>query len=298
MKTNYASNNEEQYSEDFDNPLSIFNGNAVVSKMKRYNWVNPIIPAKFKLIDKKLLKIDRNYQRGEVSTGKVNKIVRKWDWVLFGTLSVAKRNNGSYYVYDGGNRLRAAWKRSDIKYLPCMVFESINPKQESKAFREKNSFQSNVSSVSKFKALVFEENIDALRCKSIFENRGYYLKDYNTRGNGKYSFGCINTFFKMTKTDYETAKKCFNICADIAVDGENISKQILDGLFLLERKAVNTIFTKPNIERMRKSGLEVIDVIIRRHVSITGKGGAIVCMDALLKYFNKGRKHKIKLKID
>jgi hypothetical protein len=88
-----------------------------VDKVTRYGWLEADDLGDLCLLSKRDLNVDNRYQR-ERKHPKVLAIARGWSWPACGVLIVAVREDGRYWVVDGGHRWAAAMERSDITHLP------------------------------------------------------------------------------------------------------------------------------------------------------------------------------------
>jgi hypothetical protein len=114
-------------------------------KLSHYKWKTKNNQGEFVMIDKNELFVDHAYQRDKINEVRINAIASDWDWVMCGALSVSERD-GKLWVMDGQHRKLAADKRSDIKMLPCMVFDLDSQQKEAGAFVGLNSQKTAVSS--------------------------------------------------------------------------------------------------------------------------------------------------------
>lgn len=268
------------------------NAGGSVSKHKKFSWAEPCEPGTFMMINKFDLNIDGSYQREQVSTQKVMNIAREWDWKLFGTLLVIMRRNGTFWVYDGGNRTRAAFWRDDINLLPCMVFQSEDEKTEAKAFIGANTMKSVVSAYHKHRAAVKTGEPIAVATQAIIDKHGYFARKSASK---KYSFSAINTLQSQVKEDRELAEKVFEACAIIAQDGEVIPGEVLDALFTCQKKLKGKadILNNVYLEKLQMETIPGIELAIRREKHIVGMGGAKVGAKAVLAIINKGKRRRL-----
>ena len=264
-----------------------------IPKREKFKWSSCCDRGKFIMIPKKQLNIDESYQRGEVSKNKVLQIARRWDWRLFGALSVVSRDDGSFWVYDGGHRLRAAFYRDDINELPCMVFVAGEIQEEAKAFVGANTMKSTVSAYHVYRASIKAGEPVALTVKAILDKHGYIA---TLDGKKSFGFSAIATMRNMVQDDPFLADKVFGACVDIADDGEQPSAGVCRGLFVLAKKLSGKIdiFGECYIDRLKKQSLTGIDVAIRREKHIAGQGGGLVEAKAILDLLNRGVRKKIK----
>lgn len=244
------------------------------------------------MIKKDDLNIDGSYQREEVSKSKVMDIARDWDWKLFGTLSVVMREDGTFWIYDGGHRCRASFLRDDITKLPCMVFDAENEKTEARAFIGTNTMKSTVSAYHKHRAVVKTGEPIAVAVQSILDKYGYFLTLNGTRKNG---FAAISTLQSQVKENRVLAERVFAVSVSIAQDGEMISGGVLDAIFTCQKKLEGKadILTNGYLERLKRETLPGIEAAIRREKHIVGKGGAVIAAKALLDVLNKGKQRRI-----
>jgi hypothetical protein len=272
--------------------LTFPNAATCVSKRERFSWAKSCAPGRFLMINKNNLNIDGTYQRPEVSKAKVLEIARDWDWKLFGTLSVIMRKDMSFWVYDGGHRCRASFLRDDLSELPCMVFQADDEKTEARAFVGANTMKSIVSAYHKHRAAVLTEEPVAVMAQSILEKNGYFAAQCSST---KYGFAAINALLSQVKEDPALAEKTFTACATIAQDGEPFSGELLDAMYVCQKKLEGKadIFKNEHIERLKAETLPGIESAIRREKHIAGKGGANICAKAVLDILNKKRKRRL-----
>jgi hypothetical protein len=119
------------------------------------------------------LNISDSYQRTIVQA-RVNRIVKNLDQDAFGSLTVGERNDGSYWVVDGMQRLTSA-RKLGIAMVPCDVFQSEGQEHEARVFRLKNRERTNVSACALFKAQLTEGDQQSLAIASVVKSAGLKL---------------------------------------------------------------------------------------------------------------------------
>jgi len=265
---------------------------GAVPKREKFAWTTESDPGAFMMVPKKDLNIDGTYQRGEVSKAKVLEIAKKWDWKLFGALSVVMREDGTLWVYDGGHRTRAAFYRDDIADLPCMVFEVKTRIDEAKAFVGANTMKSNVSAFHVYRASVKAKEPVALATQAILQKFGY---EATQDGKKAFGFSAIATLKNLVAEDAKLAEKVFSVCAEIAVDGEQTPAGTFRGLFVLAKKLDGKvdILANGHKETLVKRGIAGIEAAIRREKHIAGQGGQLVEAKAILDLLNHGKRRKL-----
>jgi hypothetical protein len=260
-------------------------------KREIYKWNSESDPGVFKLIKKELLNIDGEYQREKTSQMRIIEIARDWDWKLIGAISVVLRDDGSYWVYDGGHRTRASFMRDDVFSLPCMVFKVASKKYEAKAFYGANKMKKNVSSIDSFKAALVAEEPDSVAINNLIDRYGYRVSD----NDSKFNFRGVNTLKILFSRNEILASNSFGFLADIAC-GDVIPCSILRGIFTLSYKLRGKydILNESLKEKISSIGLKNVEILINREKILVGKGGELVEARAILNIINKGKHTKIK----
>lgn len=119
------------------------------------------------------LNISDAYQRTIVQA-RANRIAKNLDQDAFGSLTVGQRNDGSFWVVDGMQRLTAA-RKLGIAMVPCDVFQSEGQEHEARVFRLKNRERTNVSACALFKAQLTEGDEQSLAISSVVKSVGLKL---------------------------------------------------------------------------------------------------------------------------
>ena len=120
------------------------------------------------------LNISDSYQR-TIVPARVNRIAKNLDQDAFGSLTVGQRDDGTYWVVDGMQRLTAARKLS-IAMVPCDVFQSEGQEHEARVFRLKNRERTNVTACALFRAQLVEGDPQTVEINQIIEDAGFRLR--------------------------------------------------------------------------------------------------------------------------
>lgn len=261
-----------------------------INKRLRCDWSQRTSPGQFMMIDKHLLNIDSRYQRDKVSVAKVKAIARKWDWVLFGVVLVVRRDDSTYWVFDGGHRTRASFYRDEITQLPCMVYTLSDISSEAQAFLGKNLMATAVHSVDKYRASVCAEDDIALRTQAMLKSVGVVVT-LSASHSGQLK--CINTLQDMVSKNEALAKRCLDFVLQRA-EGSPVSSVCLRGLFALSMHFAPAFDLLsqygPALSRYSQKEMEIR---VRQLRAECGKGGERVEALALLSLINKGRRNKL-----
>jgi hypothetical protein len=236
-------------------------------------------------IDKFLLHVDHDYQRDNINEERVNKISKSWSWPACGCISVARRPDGTYWVFDGQHRALAARKREDIQDLPCLVFHMREQREEAKGFVEANTVRGPMRSYERFKGRLVAQEANALRVAAALDDIGYRV------GTGqKNELACIDAVEGAFNRDPESAAVALQVCADL-YDGERIPDKVYKGLFCLENhlksKGGGSISRHDIYGKLKSITPTELLAEVRKSVAYHGKSGEKVYADGIAKFVNK-----------
>lgn len=264
-----------------------------VDKVSRYGWSTLGPEGQFQRIDKRLLEIDKSYQRDADSEKKVLYIAGKFEWPSCAVLCVAYRN-GRYWVLDGHHRLMAAMKRSDITLMPCMVFETTDAKEEAEIFLRINTHRKAMTGLQKFKALVKSENEAAIKANELISQSGRVV----ARNSGATVFSAPTVLIRCIEADEAAIRRIWPLIVQVC-DGQPINNRIISGMFFIEtRLEQSTSLTQPKWKR-KVLGLGAAGLMdaINRACAFYENGGDRVYANGILSALNKNaRAEKLSLR--
>lgn len=259
-----------------------------LDKIKRFNWEKiQDKPGTFEWIEKDELYVDQSYQRTRRHENRINKIASSWRWAKCGAILVAIRDD-KWWVIDGGTRVSAALKRSDIKKLPCLVFDlGDDVSLEADTFVGVNDGKSAVPSYDRFKALIVAGDKCATKLNELFKSTGH--KPSLT--GGVKSIQCLMTIWNLFKKDEELITRIWPLLADTCLDCQ-MTNQVVRSIFWTEHSFKgngNSLLNNPyRTFLINQTGL-VITKEVRKEVSLVGMSGSRVEANALIKFINKSR---------
>lgn len=274
-----------------DRSLAPTPGGASVIKRTKFDWTPGGKVGEFSWIKKEELNIDGRYQRDQISEEKVREIARKWDWLLLGTVSVIQREDGTFWVFDGGHRTRAAFFRDDVECLPCMVHEIGEVSDEAKAFVARNTMVSNVSAIDRYRAAICAGEPTAVTTQNIMNELGLTaVKGGVTKGQ---YLACIGTLQKCVDTNAEDAMKVLEFCLSLA--GEHlVSGKVLSAMFTLHQHYKSDFDVIDRFgEKISRHSQREIEVKIGQFSTECGKGGAIIGAKAILELINHKSRNRL-----
>lgn len=263
------------------------NGRGRMSKVVKYGWILRDRPGEFAQVNKADLNIDHDYQRDKVIVGKIREIQANWSWAGCGCILVARRIDGSLWVFDGQHRVLAARNRSDISVLPCLVFDVDDKTQEAAGFLVSNSERKPVTAIAKFKAMVMTADPASVDVSRVFDDLSI---EYSDRAFGARQIKCIASCLRMAATDLVAFRASLSAAADVCGDSA-VHSDILDGLFWIERH--HRIVANPRfLRRLNSITKDELLQSIGRFAAAEGKRGDKVSAMGILKCVNKGLRSK------
>lgn len=262
-------------------------------KVNRYGWSDPGNPGKFAMIHKDQILIpEDSYQRAASGGGadqKVLRIASDFSWIAFQTISVCERG-GAYYAVDGGHRLRAARRRSDIEMVPCMIYESDSVGDEAKAFDTVNSNRKPMSAVDRHQAhLVYHDEL-AVKAERRAQEAGRVI----SKNAGPGTISCVNDMKKFIKEDESVFCSVWPVVFELC-DGEKLTHSVLGGLYYLEKFASEP----PSSQRVKKKilslGYHEIAKAAQSGAAYHGMRSPKYFADGILQSINKGFQKKVEI---
>lgn len=162
-----------------------------------------------------VLMVDKSYQRNLVIAN-CKKIAKNWQWDLAGTISVAERSDGTYYVFDGQTRMTAAALRGDIPLLNCTVIQSTGPAMEAEAFLRQNRERTAIKSIDYHNASVVAEDAVALKIDEILTEYGITLTHSHPGVRKTTGIMNIRNQFERLKSSADAEQRLRNVLEVIA----------------------------------------------------------------------------------
>jgi hypothetical protein len=255
------------------------------NKVERYDWNRLGKKGDEAWLPIEDLKIDRSYQRSEVSHKNTLDMARDFNWDAFGSIVVGARNDGSMWVADGQQRVLAARHRQDVFSVPARIFKSSGPKHEAEVFIALNSKRRKVSSVDKFRALVMAgvkpyTDIDEW-LTSVGLSVGRYAEQVSFPDN----------LVRNWASNVEACKKAIETQIFTNVE-EQLHRDVHVGLFWLAAEGIDI---EKERTKLRERGGRA--EMLRQIRSLAAEAGAAISERlagmAILKIINHKRKNRI-----
>lgn len=262
---------------------------GAMDKASKFRWAKESQKPELRWIRKELLNLDDNYQREARSNAAVMRIARDWDWMLFEALGVVEREDGTFWVYSGGHRLRASFYRRDIPELPCAVFKVNNLTDEARAFVAGAMMRCSISSFDSFRASVVASEPDAIATNEVLDRLGLRAKK---TCSGPNDIKCIHTIRKCVSEDVVTAESVLALLKSLSGE-DHVDGRVYAGLFRLVRHFNGRNFLGENADKLSQISQREMQIAVRQMIAETGKGGEFTAAKAILGLVNKGKKKKI-----
>ncbi len=259
-----------------------------VDKLTRYGWSVKDQPGELRMLHKDLLIVDATYQR-DVVAQKVTAITAAFSHMAFGALTVAERN-GKFYVIDGGHRRAAAMRRSDITYVPCVVFQTSDVKEEARGFLDVNTGRKPVNAVVKHKALLAAGDETALFVQKLCEQHGL-VPQYTAHSAG--TIRCVSWLVMRAREDREALARVLAIAAELSArEAVPVAEKLLDGLWYVHKKCGAGLDDKRLMARIREKKASELVEGANKAAAYYAHGGGAVFAEGMLNVLNKGLQRK------
>ena len=135
----------------------------------------------FSIVPVDKLNIDPSYQRSDfLNRSVVAKIGTSFSELLFNTIVVARRADGSLWVVDGQHRLSGA-KRFGKAAVSCMIFSSGGPQQEAAVFYELNKTRTSINAISMYKACLRQGEAATCDIQKSLEQHGFSVGKHGVK---------------------------------------------------------------------------------------------------------------------
>lgn len=260
------------------------------TKVERYGWTVKDAPGVSMEIGKDDLRVDESYQRGPTEV-KIKSIARDWSWIACGAIIVADREN-IFYVVDGQHRVLAARRRSDIKVLPCIVFETLNAVAEARGFLAANTQRKPISGLDRFRALVVTNDPAALLVKKLCDQVGREIKGSPTPN----SVRCVSTMLRQASSAGGVLERLWPLLHAL-VEGQPMSERLVDGLVYVEQHMPDgeSLIDRKWRERVMRVGATAMMDGATKAAAFYAKGGAKVWAIGIVQALNHKHRNRLVL---
>lgn len=131
------------------------------------------------------LTVDITVQR-YLNTPHVSRMQKTYDPLAIGAISVSLREDGTYYVMDGQNRVELTRRmRGTRAKMLCLVYRGLTLEDEARLFVKTNN-SVGVRPLDKFRVRLVEGERVAVELNSILTDHGWRVPPGGTRGQGHF----------------------------------------------------------------------------------------------------------------
>ena len=256
-----------------------------LDRAAHFNWTMRNSPGEFLMIPKAELEVDHAYQRNGVSQRRIDALCRAWDWIACGCLVVALRDDNKWFVLDGQHRKLAADLRSDIKELPCLVFETSGRREEAVGFLAINQGRVGVGSLDRYRAQLISGDKTAFAVEAMLKSTGHRAGETASAR----TVSCVQCLYNLAKEDRARFERLWPLLAELHPDGP-ITDAVIKGLWQVDKwLGERSVTQAPYREKLLVIGGKGLHHEIRREMAVIGQGGSRVAACAIAKYLNKQR---------
>ena len=261
-----------------------------VDKTRRYSWVTVDQPGEMDWLDKNDLRVHQLYQRDRQEL-QISEITKNWSWTKCGVLIVGLRG-GEFWIIDGQQRWCAAMRRSDLRDLPCIVFDTADVEEEARGFLAVNVNRRVVSALDKHRAAIAAKDEAALWLQQSLDSRGIKLVKRPKEPNQTASVEFLSKMAALYRDAYDIVlDEALLLCQESEVP---IEKVLLEGLLHLHRGVIlGGLAQKEVVIRLHAVGAVRLVASAKRAAAFFAKGGARVYADGMFEELNKGRRKRL-----
>ena len=196
-------------------------------------------------------------------------LTRAWDWIACGCLVVALRDDNKWFVMDGQHRKLAADQRSDIRDLPCLVFETTSRREEAVSFLAINQGRVGVGSLDRYRAQLLSGDKTAFAVESLLKSTGHRAGDKPSAR----TVSCVQCLYNLAKEDRARFERLWPLLAELHPDGPMTDagdQGAVDGGQVAGRPERHGAAVSGEAAGDRRQGLHHE---IRREMAVIGQGG-------------------------
>lgn len=262
-----------------------------VSKVDRYQWRKLDAPGVLRQVPKRELRIDPEYQRA-ANEKKVLAIASDFMWAAFGVASVARRKDGTLWVFDAQHRVLAAWRRDDINELPCIVYDVASQSEEALHFIQANTLRKPLTSIDKHKAFVVAGDPVA----AVVDDLARIAQRRIGGDSSPSTIRCVTLLRLWIDRDEALIRRMWPLIVRVCA-GQVMPERVVDTLLYIESRICpgRTLTEKTLADRLAAQTAEGVNRAAANAAALYTKGGASVWAVGVLRILNKGIKKENRL---
>lgn len=252
------------------------NVNLELGARPRLEWVP---------VDKIL--VDHNYQR-ELRKTRVAQILREFSWAKFGALMLNQHPDGTFTVYDGQHRAKAAKLHPEVSEVPATIISVDGTAQEAAAFLGVNINRSAVSSVERYWAGLEAKDAEALRVQKVLAEAGCaVVQDAGGMGHDK-----TNAVTAVSRALSRYGDAAVSFACRVLREGWSADDRALKGTVITAMARIHRANPELDQDRMRRvlerSSRETIAGNAEAIRKISGGDAPTAIAKTICELYNKG----------
>ena len=263
---------------------------GAMSKVDRYQWRKLGAPGALRQIPKRELRIDHEYQRN-ANENKILAIASDFMWEAFGVASVARRRDGTLWVFDAQHRVLATWRRDDISELPCIVYDVDEVSEEARLFIQANTLRKPLTSVDKHKAYVKAGD----RVARVVDDLAHIAQRRIGSDSSPTSIRCVTLLRLWIERDEALVRKMWPLIIRICAE-KTMPERVVDALLYIEARISpgRTLTESMLSRRLVSRTADGLKLDADEASAAFKKGGASVWAVGILRMLNAGlRKNRL-----
>lgn len=264
---------------------------ASVSKVGKYGWYDPGPCGEFRLVHKDKLAVDESYQRN-MKISRVRQIASEFLWASFGCVLVNERPDGTYMVFEGQHRVGAAKMRSDVTYVPCMVFVLPEVSDEAGAFFTVNSTRVGLHGFEKWNSQLIMGDEATVIINAMLKEEGYRVAK-----SGNNTTACVGALRNSYQRFREPFERVWPLIARMH-KGDQIRDNEVKGMVWLEANLAdgNSLNSKEWGRKFVQARLSELRETVDRQRRFQGGGERSLGL-GVLEFINFGCRRRLELKV-
>lgn len=234
------------------------------------------------------IRVDDSYQR-PVKARRIQQILRDFTWAQFGALMVVDQGDGTYTVYDGQHRLRAAQKHPDITEVPAIIVELDAAREEAEAFLGVNVNRSAISTVEKYWAGIEAGDEAMMRVCAVLEEAGCEVVPPGKESPAANRTKAITAIERALRAygDEAVTLACKTLVAAWPKDRQALNGTVIQGLARLYRHNKDVIQIDRMVTKLHGKDRKILSGDIDAMRKVGGGDPALACAKTLLEIYNR-----------
>jgi hypothetical protein len=237
---------------------------------------------------------DDAYQRGIIRQQKLKEMLASWNWPACGTLSVARRKNGSFYVIDGQGRAKVIREKfGDKAQADCMVWEIQDARIEALIFLLIQK-RENIAALDKYRVELLAGNPRAMFVDKVLAESGVEL----AYASGPRKLACVDLLMNWASNVPDEMERLMPMIGNWSREGGLIRNFLVSLMYIERRMYEGKSLTDPRWRnRLNELGPAALQAAANRPKLLGGPhNSAREWANSVLDVMNKGLRRKLRIR--